>query len=167
MTHQHADRLKEAHPLHYARMDELLRRSPYSLLVVRVYAKPESQLALWKQGREFISATGQWVVTGKVVTQAAPGMSPHEIVTADGLPASVATDVVPLKDGQPWWDAPDDVWNSLYQIAGKYCGLDALGDPWGRFLGWDKGHFEEPGWQLVLPALGVQKPDISNLKVTA
>lgn len=167
MTHQHTERLRQAHPLHQARMDELLRRAPLPLLIVRVYARPEEQLEKWKVGRTFVPALGQWEVTGTIVTRAAPGTSAHETVTAAGLPAAVATDIVPLTDkGAPWWNAPDSVWQSLYSIAAKHCGLDAYGDPHGRYLGWDKGHMEEPGFQIVLPALGIQMPDVSKLTVT-
>ena len=166
MNHVRTDRLAQAHPLHQARMDELLRRSPVRLMIVRVYATPQEQFDLYKKGRQRDPITGIWVPVTAVVTRAKPGTSPHEVVTVGGLPASVATDVVPIADdGTPLWETPDAIWQALYQVAGRFCGLDALGDPWGRFLGWDKGHFEEPGWPIILPALGAQLPDVSALHV--
>lgn len=166
MQHLRTERLKEAHPLHQARMDEFLRRAPVRLLIVRVYAKPEEQFALWKRGRDYDSITKTWKPVGPVVTRAMPGQSPHEVVTASGLPASVATDVIPVDNfGTPLWDTPDAIWQALYQVAGRFCGLDALGDPWGRFLAWDKGHFEEPSFRIILPALGCRMPDVSHLQL--
>ena len=166
MTHLRTDRLKEAHPLHQERIYELLRRAPFRLLIVHVYRKPEDQLALWRKGRTFNAALGQWEETGAIVTRAAPGTSPHEVVTAVGVAAALATDVVPLKDdGVAWWDCPNAMWQELYLIAGKFCGLDALGDPHGRFLAWDKGHFEEGIYQLMLRPLGLRMPDVSKLSV--
>ena len=71
--------------------------------------------------------------------------APHASDTPHGL--GLAFDVVPMKDGQPWWDAPEVVWQRLYKIAER-CGLDALGDPWGEFVSSDKGHFQCPGWRI-------------------
>ena len=61
--------------------------------------------------------------------------------------SGLAFDCVPWKDGKPWWKAPKYVWDKLYKVAEK-CGLDAMGDPWGEYLSWDKGHMQEPGWRL-------------------
>jgi hypothetical protein len=60
----------------------------------------------------------------------------------------LAFDVVVLQqDGKVWKQPPVVVWQALYKVAER-CGLDALGDPWGEFVSWDPGHFQEPGWRL-------------------
>lgn len=51
-----------------------------------------------------------------------------------------AVDIAPLKDGKPWWNAPDEVWNKMGAI-GKSCGLHWGGD-WPEPKK-DKPHFED------------------------
>ena len=51
-----------------------------------------------------------------------------------------AVDICPLKDGKPWWNAPDEVWNKLGDI-GKAYGLTWGGD-WPEPKR-DKPHFED------------------------
>lgn len=139
----------------------------HDLLIVRGAATPTEQLSKWRLGRRFNLATRLWEITDVrlVVTRASPGSSPHEVVTLAGQPAAMATDIVPVDvAGRPQWQTPDEVWKILYGYAAK-VGLDALGDPWGRYLGWDKGHLEEPAWSLTLKALGLRMPDVSTLQV--
>jgi hypothetical protein len=167
---RHLERLERAHPIHRARMAEFLRlaeQQGFSLLVVRVYASPAEQLDKWRQGRRYNKASGRWEVADEklLVTRAKPGSSAHEVVGVDAVPAALATDIVPVDAaGKPIWNTPDSVWTQLWDLAAR-AGLDALGDPWGRFLGFDKGHLEEPAWQVVLSALGLRLPDISTLSV--
>lgn len=68
--------------------------------------------------------------------------SPHQY--------GLAFDCVPLcQDGKTaWWGAPENIWEFLYSM-GASCGLDPLGDKYGEYLPWDKGHMQEPGWKLV------------------
>jgi len=166
----HLERLERAHPLHRARMAEFLRlagRAGFSLLIVRVYATPAEQLEKWRQGRVCNKASGFWEISDVklIVTKAKPGSSAHEVVSLEGVPAAMATDVIPVDGaGKPQWQTPDEIWKLLYTYAAK-AGLDALGDPWGRYLGWDKGHLECPAWSLILEVLGVRMPDVSTLTV--
>lgn len=51
-----------------------------------------------------------------------------------------AFDVVPLKDGKPWWNAPAEVWQKIV-AAGKNAGLVWGGDWKGKE---DFPHFELP-----------------------
>jgi peptidoglycan L-alanyl-D-glutamate endopeptidase CwlK len=81
-------------------------------------------------------------------------------------PPGLAFDCVPLHPANNgvWWDAPGWVWNKIYRV-GEHCGLDALGDEWGEFLAWDKGHFQEPGWRILRsldPALSGAGKDIGE-----
>ena len=102
------------------------------LLVTHTHRSFEEQEMLYAQGR---------TAPGKIVTNAKGGETPHNY--------RLAFDVVALDEaGQPWWDAPPPVWQALYRIAER-VGLDALGDKWGEFLSWDKGHFHEPGWRVL------------------
>jgi len=166
----HLERLERAHPLHRARVNEFLLqagRAGVSLLIVRVYATPAEQLDKWRQGRVFNKATGFWEIMDLklVVTRASPGTSAHEIVGVDSVPAALATDIIPVDGaGKPQWNTPDEVWKKLYKIAER-VGLDAYGDPFGRYLGWDRGHFEEPAYHVILDALGLRMPDVSTLTV--
>jgi peptidoglycan L-alanyl-D-glutamate endopeptidase CwlK len=51
-----------------------------------------------------------------------------------------AFDIVPLKDGKAWWDAPDELWERIGKM-GKDCGLAWGGDfPVGMK---DRPHFED------------------------
>lgn len=81
------------------------------------------------------------IVGEKIVTNAKGGESAHNF--------RAAFDAVPLKqDGSAWWDAPDYVWKRMGKMA-EQVGLDWLGDEWGEYLSWDKGHFAEPGWSIL------------------
>ena len=110
------------------------------------------QHAIWKVGREELTNDEKVALLAeglfpddltKIKTNAA-----HAHETPHGI--GLAIDCVPLKDGKLWWDAPDAVWERLYKIAER-AGLDALGDKWGEYLSWDKGHFQEPGWRIYRP----------------
>lgn len=62
----------------------------------------------------------------------------------------LAFDCIPTDEaGRPIWDATPQVWEKLYKVA-EEVGLDALGDPWGEYLPWDLGHFQEPGWKILI-----------------
>lgn len=75
-------------------------------------------------------------------SNAKAGESPHQYGLAfDCVPTDTET-------GKPLWDSPDMVWERLYSAAAA-CGLDPLGDLYGEYLPWDKGHMQEPGWRIV------------------
>lgn len=130
------------------------------LLVVFTWRSVAQQWTLYQQGRTFDRELGDWVVTEpeKVVTNAKPGATAHNVVTLAGEPASLALDVVPLNaQGQAVWNTSETVWSRIYEIAAD-CGLDPYGDEWGAYLKGDKGHFEEPGWKWKLEGLGLALP---------
>jgi hypothetical protein len=131
------------------------------LLVVRGWSSYAEQLGKYQQGRTLDRESGEWVVTQppRVVTQAKPGLSAHNVVMHGTMAkASVGVDLIPLLDsGQPDWQVSLAFWDQLYPIAWK-CGLDPLGDRVGAYLQGDLGHFEEPGWKLKLQGLGLMQP---------
>lgn len=120
------------------------------LIVTRTVTDDVTQQAIWTIGRAALTPEQE-------ARLRAEGLMPADLTrvktnarfaheTPHGL--KLAFDCVPKDSfGRPWWNAPDAVWKRLYQAAEK-CGLDALGDPWGEFLSFDKGHFQEPGWRV-------------------
>lgn len=165
-TDAQAKKIALLHPILRLPVTRLLERAAqagYPLLLVHTYRDPAEQLRLFQQGRSFDREQGIWVVTdqARVVTKAQPGQSAHEtLLLADGSPAALGIDVVPIdKQRKPIWDTPDHVWKAIYTIMGD-CGLDPYGDEWGAYLKEDKGHAEEPGWKLKLEALGCRMPVI-------
>jgi hypothetical protein len=130
------------------------------LLVVHGWRSLAEQALLYQKGRSLNRATGVWEITdaAQLVTRAKPGTSAHNVITASGVPASMAIDVIPLNpDGTIDWNVEDDFWDDLYEISWK-VGLDPLGDPIGSYLAGDKGHFEEPAWRLKLHGLNLTLP---------
>ncbi len=134
-----------------------------TLLVTFTWRSVMEQHRLYTQGREYRREESVWVVTDakKVVTNARPGASPHNVVTvATGEPASMALDVIPLHpDGSCAWDTPHATWIPLWDLAWRF-GLDPLGDKTGAYLQGDLGHFEEPAWKAKLPGLGLVLPSL-------
>lgn len=140
-------------------LSELNLKRP--LLIVHGWRSMAQQHAIYEQGRAINRETGEWeIVDAKaVVTKAKPGTSAHNVITKrEGQPAALGVDVIPLAPtGQPDWNVADHFWSALYLLAWE-CGLDPLGDRIGAYLSGDKGHFEEPGWRLKLPGLGLILP---------
>lgn len=98
------------------------------LLVTSTYRNHAEQARLYAQGRS---------TPGKRVTNARPGYSAHNFRRA--------FDVVPLKDGKVWWDAPDPIWQQLGKI-GQDCGLE-WGGNWTGFK--DRPHFQDLGGKTL------------------
>ena len=101
------------------------------LLVTCTFRSHAEQAALYAQGR---------TAPGRIVTNAKPGQSKHNHLEGD-TPASLAFDVVPLKDGKPVWGTAGldgQVWQRVGAI-GKAQGLDWAGD-WRTFK--EYPHFE-------------------------
>ena len=48
-----------------------------------------------------------------------------------------AIDIVPLKDGKAWWDAPGEVWSGIYRLA-RQSGLKSLYEE----TGYDRPHLD-------------------------
>lgn len=152
---QHLEKLVHLAPVIQTSAREMIRRCERdlkrTLLVVRTWASYEEQLKIYAQGRHK-DATGKWAVLDptRIVSNAAPGQSAHNVIDQLHMPAALALDVIPLlPDGTPDWKVGLAFWQSLYKIAWK-CGLDPLGDQVGAYLAGDLGHFEEPSWKLKL-----------------
>lgn len=130
------------------------------LMVVHGWRSFADQYLIYQKGRTLNRSTGVWEITDAalVVTRANPGTSAHNVITAIGVPASMALDVIPMnEDGTLDWNVEDDFWDDLYELAWK-VGLDPLGDPIGSYLAGDKGHFEEPAWRMKLAGLSLTLP---------
>jgi len=100
------------------------------VLITCTFRSNTEQAALYAQGR---------TAPGRIVTNAKPGQSTHN-VTANGKPASLAFDVVPLRNGKPVWDAKDPLWQQVGEI-GEALGLEWAGR-WKRFR--EFPHFQHP-----------------------
>ena len=164
MPNLHHERVDGLHPMLHAPVRELLRLSEVELhrplLVVRGWASVAEQLLVYQQGRTYNPADGTWEVTdaSKVVSNAKPGSSAHNVISKAGETASMAVDVIPVfPDGTPDWNVPQSYWEQLYVFAWK-VGLDPLGDAIGAYLKGDRGHFEELRWQWKLEGLGCLRP---------
>lgn len=92
------------------------------LLVTSTYRNHAEQARLYAQGR---------TTPGKIVTKARPGYSAHNFRRA--------FDVVPLRDGKPWWSAPFAVWAKM-GVIGESLGLE-WGGRWKGFI--DLPHFQD------------------------
>ena len=54
----------------------------------------------------------------------------------------LAIDIIPMKDGKPWWACPREVWYHLFRIAEEECGLDACAGGKYESWQWDWPHHE-------------------------
>lgn len=98
---------------------ERSRGAGIDLLVTCTHRDDAEQGALYAQGR---------TVPGRIVTNAKPGRSLHNLMHA-GLPASRALDVVPMVGGKPVWGtkgADLALWMRVGEI-GESCGLEWAG----------------------------------------
>lgn len=139
------------------RCEQKLKRT---LFVVYAFRSVQEQMLIYQKGRTYNRELNLWEVSEPkaVITNALPGRSAHNVVTHSGGRAAMGVDVIPLNsDGSADWEVDDEFWDKLYEIAWK-VGLDPLGDPTGSYLQADKGHFEEPGWQLKLDGLHCYLP---------
>lgn len=138
------------------------------MFVVHTWRSVNDQVKLWQQGREYRRDEGIWVVVddSKRVTDAEPGTSPHNVITQNGSPASVAIDTVPMNPstGVLLWDTPMVEWQKIYAIAWRY-GLDPLGDTIGAYFKRDLCHFEEPAWKVKLAGLHLVQPSVTTPRV--
>lgn len=97
------------------------------------------QWAYYAQGRESLAsvntlrkAAGLWPITEDENRRKITWTKKSKHL--DGL----ALDVVPLRDGKPWWTAPLSLWLRIGQI-GESCGL-CWGGRWSQYP--DRPHFE-------------------------
>jgi len=87
------------------------------VLITCTWRSPQEQDDLYAQGR---------TKPGAIVTNAKAGQSAHNFML-NGLPASLAIDVVPLRYGKPvWGTAGDDLvlWQKVIK-AGEDAGLES------------------------------------------
>lgn len=124
-----------------------LKKQGIPVAVVETKRSVEVQKAYYAQGRKTLPEVNAlrraagigWNITAKenerTVTQTM--QSKHL--------GGRAVDIVPVKDGKCWWNAPQQVWEEIGAIA-EECGLDwcagGYGQTWGK--GWDNPHFELP-----------------------
>lgn len=161
---QRLDRIDGCHPIIKQSVLELVKRCEQqlkrTLFIVWGFRSVQEQMLLYQKGRAFNCETGIWEIDDPklIVTKAMPGTSAHNVITLSGGRAAMGVDVIPLlSDGSADWKVDDEFWDRLYEIAWK-VGLDPLGDPIGSYLAGDKGHFEEPCWELKLDGLGCYLP---------
>lgn len=116
-------------PLAY-KFESLCKEAGIDIIFTCTYRSNEEQAAAYAQGR---------TKSGRIITDAKPGESKHNIVDAARRPSSQAFDVVPIVNGKCDWDANDPVWQKLGEIG------ESLGLEWaGRWV-----HFKEyPHFQL-------------------
>lgn len=122
-------------------------RTNIDIIITSTYRSPEEQDALYAQGR---------TKPGPIVTKAKGGQSKHNFRQADGTPASLAFDIVPLRNGIPVWgskgngidlDPTDDdtddleLWQKVGAI-GVNLGLVWYGSPGAEFK--EFPHFQHP-----------------------
>lgn len=114
----------------FDRFLQLAKGEGIDVLVTCTWRSPAEQAALYAQGR---------TAPGRIVTNAKPGQSMHN-VTVQGLPASLAFDVVPMRHGKPVWAAKDPLWLEVGRL-GEEAGLEWAGR-WRRFK--EYPHFQHP-----------------------
>ena len=118
----------------------------YKVLIIETDRSQEVQNAYYAQGRQDIDEVnrlrekaGLYMIKereNRIITKAK--ISNHT--------GGNAVDICPeIKDapGNPWWNAPQDLWEKIGHLA-EECGLDwcagGYGQTWGK--GWDNPHFE-------------------------
>lgn len=104
---------------------EKAKEEGFDVIITQALRTWEEQDALYAKGRTVPPIGKKYIVT-----QAQGGQSWHNF--------GRAIDFCPLKDGKPWWNAPQEVWAKLGAI-GKSLGL-AWGGDWPKFK--DLPHLE-------------------------
>jgi peptidoglycan LD-endopeptidase CwlK len=146
-------KITDCHPTMQSRVQQFIdncARAGVDMLITCTWRSPEEQTELYAQGR---------TKPGKIVTNARAGQSAHNYIL-NGLPASLAVDVVPMRHGKPVWglagngiddnpadDATDDL--ELWQRVRK-CGEDAglvSASRWTGFKEW--AHFQHPNYEAI------------------
>ena len=110
--------LRYLYPPFRKKVETLLSRLGPDWMVIETYRTLDRQQELYRQGRETPGPIVTWTLRSK-----------HII--------GLAVDIVPEKDGRPWWDAPHERWQALGRMA------EGLGLVWGgRFKSPDCPHVE-------------------------
>ena len=144
-------KITDCHPTLQPLVQQFLHNctaSGVDVLITCTWRSPEEQESLYAQGR---------TKPGKIVTNARAGQSAHNY-TLNGLPAALAIDVVPMRNGKPVWglsgDGMDDnpadddrddleLWQKV-RSAGESAGLESA-SRWKSFREWP--HFQHPRYQ--------------------
>lgn len=125
------------------RRDIELQKLGVTVLLICTYRADEEQDRLYAQGR---------TAPGKIVTNAKPGQSAHNVATPQGAPAAEAFDIVPMLHGKPMWSDHDDPAtpeheDQIWQMVGAHgvaAGLKWYGSAGAKFP--EKPHFQNPSW---------------------
>jgi peptidoglycan L-alanyl-D-glutamate endopeptidase CwlK len=113
-------KLSDLHPEFQPRVMHFLERCNsigFDIVILCTYRSWIEQEKIFGLGRS---------LPGKKVTESRPGASKHNNMM-NGRPASLAIDILPIKDGKPITNVKDPVWGLLGDIA-KDCKIDWLGD---------------------------------------
>lgn len=126
------------------RRDIELQKLGVTVLLICTFRDQDEQARLYAQGR---------TTPGKVVTNAKPGQSAHNVQTPQGKPLAEAFDFVPLINGKPDWSDHDDpatpvdeldVWMKCGAHA-EAVGLKWYGRPDAPFR--EFPHCQNPAWR--------------------
>lgn len=147
-------KITDCHPILQPLVQKFLDyciRAGLDVLITCTWRSDAEQEALYAQGR---------TKPGKIVTNARAGQSAHNY-TLNGLPAALAIDVVPLRNGKPVWglsgngiddDPADDerddleLWQRVVK-AGEDAGLVSA-SRWKSFREWP--HLEYPKYREIV-----------------
>lgn len=113
-------KITDLHPELQPRVIKFLQRCNdvgFDVLITCTYRSWIEQEKLYGWGR---------TLGGRKKTDHRPGHSPHNHME-NGKPASLAFDIIPLKDGKPITYHKDPVWLFFAEIAKEY-GIEWMGD---------------------------------------
>ena len=111
------------------------------LCVIETRRTPQRQFFLWCKGR-FLDKTMEQKYLGYLDPNIKGEPTAARVTWTLGSRhlGGLAMDVVPLKDGNAWWNAPDYEWNQIYDIA-ETCGIKSMF----RVCGKDRCHLSIDG----------------------
>jgi len=137
-------KITDCHPLLQPLVQDFLHNCTMAgidILITTTWRSPREQDELYAQGR---------TKPGPKVTNARAGQSAHNNML-NGLPASLAIDVVPMRSGKPVWGTRGDdlvLWQKVVK-AGEDAGLESA-SKWATFKEWP--HFQHRKYkELVTP----------------
>lgn len=126
--------LDHLEPSFRIKVDSLLdsiKAAGIPVMIVETRRTIARQQELYNRGR---------TTPGAIVTKARPGDSAHNY--------GQAIDICPIKDGRPWWTAPDATWKKMADIGTSF-GL-VPGYYFKSFR--DAPHFESTNWRAARAA---------------
>lgn len=108
------------------------------ILVTCTWRSAKEQAKLYAQGR---------TTAGKIVTRAKPGQSSHNPIL-NGKPASLAVDIVPMRNGKPVWSTAKEDGKLWLRVGalGEKAGLEWAGR-WKSFP--EYPHFQHPNARVL------------------